>query len=160
MWQSLSRLVSHLLVTQGAYSRRRHLKCAPIGLALALPSNSNTWLERVSKDKRSSLSGLVVSDEGKKFYNIDTWLTDSGLYLIWPIDKIFLCSFSQKSFGRKTFGQQTFDLRDNLLTDIHLANRLLTNRHLANIYLTNIYLVDRLLTVMNLTNRQNFLVFI
>ncbi len=28
-------------------------------------------LERVSKDKRSSLLGLVVSDEGKKFYNND-----------------------------------------------------------------------------------------
>ncbi len=26
----------------------------------------------VSKDKPSSLLGLVISDEGKKFYNIDT----------------------------------------------------------------------------------------
>ncbi len=41
-------------------------------MALALPSNSKTWLERVSKDKPSSLLGFVVSDEGKKFYNIDT----------------------------------------------------------------------------------------
>ncbi len=29
-----------------------------------------TWLERVSKGKPSSLLGLIVSDEGKKFYNI------------------------------------------------------------------------------------------
>jgi hypothetical protein len=29
-------------------------------------------MERVSKEKPSSLLGLVVSDEGKKFYNIDT----------------------------------------------------------------------------------------
>ncbi len=53
--------------------KKDHLKGAPIELALALPSNSKTLLERVSKDKPSSLLGLVVSDEGKKFYNIDTW---------------------------------------------------------------------------------------
>ncbi len=55
----------------GAFSRRKHLKGAPIGLALVLPSNSKTGLERVSKDKPSSLLGLVINDEGKKFYNID-----------------------------------------------------------------------------------------
>ncbi len=44
---------------------------APIVLALALPSNSKTWLERVSKDKPSSLLGLVISGKGKKSYNID-----------------------------------------------------------------------------------------
>jgi hypothetical protein len=60
-----------LLVTSGDYSRRKHLKGAPIGLALALPSNSKTGLERVSKDKPNSLLGLPVNDEGKKFYNID-----------------------------------------------------------------------------------------
>ncbi len=38
----------------------------------ALPSNSKTQLERVSKVKCSSLLGLVFSDEGDKFYNIDT----------------------------------------------------------------------------------------
>jgi hypothetical protein len=38
-----------------------------------LPSNSKTRLERVSKGKPSSLLGLVISDEGKKFHNIDTW---------------------------------------------------------------------------------------
>jgi hypothetical protein len=46
----------------------------PIVLALALPSNSQTGLEKVSKDKPSSLLDLVISDEGKKFYNIDTSL--------------------------------------------------------------------------------------
>ncbi len=43
---------------------------------MALPSNSKTWLERVSKDKPSILLGLVIVDEGKKFYNIAT----CGLY--------------------------------------------------------------------------------
>jgi hypothetical protein len=42
-------------------------------LALALPSNSTAWLERVSKDKQSSLLGLIISDEVKKFYKINTW---------------------------------------------------------------------------------------
>ncbi len=42
-----------------------------MGLALALPSNSKTWLERVSKDKCSSIFGLFVSDEEKELYNID-----------------------------------------------------------------------------------------
>jgi hypothetical protein len=57
-----------LLVTPGAYPRRKHLKVAPIGLALALPSNSKTWLERVSKENSSSIFGLFISDEEKKSY--------------------------------------------------------------------------------------------
>ncbi len=61
------------MVTTGAYPRKKHLKGTPIGLALALPSNSKTWLEKVYKDKPFSLLGLVISDEGKEFYNIDTW---------------------------------------------------------------------------------------
>ncbi len=46
--------------------------CCSIGLALALPSNSKTRLERDSKVKPSNLLGLFMIDEGKKFYNIDT----------------------------------------------------------------------------------------
>ncbi len=37
-----------------------------------MPSNSMSWLERVSKDKHSSLFGLIVSNEVKNFHNIDT----------------------------------------------------------------------------------------
>ncbi len=48
------------------------MKGPPIGFALALPSNSKTQVERVSKDKPSSLLGLVICDKGKKFYNFDT----------------------------------------------------------------------------------------
>ncbi len=55
------------------------MKGAPIGLALALPSNSKTWLERVSKYKPSSLLGLIISDEGKKFCNIETCRIDPGV---------------------------------------------------------------------------------
>jgi hypothetical protein len=42
-------------------------------VGFGLPSNSKAWLERVSEDKCSSLLGLVISDDGKKFYKIDTW---------------------------------------------------------------------------------------
>jgi hypothetical protein len=62
-----------LLIAPGAYPRRKHLKGPVIGFVLALPSNSKTRLERVIKGKPSSLLGHVISDEGKKFYNIDTW---------------------------------------------------------------------------------------
>jgi hypothetical protein len=63
------------MVPPGAYPRRKQLKGAANGLALALSSNSKTWLERVSKEKPSSLLGLIISDEGKKIYNIDTWMS-------------------------------------------------------------------------------------
>ncbi len=50
------------------------MKGAPIGFALVLPSSSKKWLGRITKGKPSSLPSLIVSDEGKKFYNIDTRL--------------------------------------------------------------------------------------
>jgi hypothetical protein len=61
-----------LLVTPSACPQRKHLKGNPIGFALALASNSKTQLKRVTKGKPSSLLGLVIIDEGKKFYSIDT----------------------------------------------------------------------------------------
>jgi hypothetical protein len=75
-----------LKVAPGAYSRRKHLKGPPIGFSLALPSNSKTQLERVTKGILSSLLGLVVSDEGKKFYNIDTWCKVIKLYFFFIAD--------------------------------------------------------------------------
>jgi hypothetical protein len=70
-----------LLVTPGAYPRMKHLKGPPIGFVLALPSNYKTWLERVTKCKPSSLLGLIVSDEEKKFYDVDTrWYFTSWKY--------------------------------------------------------------------------------
>jgi hypothetical protein len=53
-------------------AKKEHLKGPPIGFTMTLPSNSKTRLDKVSKGKPSSLLGLVVSDEGIKFYNIDT----------------------------------------------------------------------------------------
>jgi hypothetical protein len=65
-----------LLVAPGAYPRRKHLKGPPIGSALALPSNSKTQLERVTMGKPYSLLGFVISDEGKKFYNVFLLIVD------------------------------------------------------------------------------------
>ncbi len=45
-------------------------------------------MERVSEDKPSSLLGLVVSDEGKMFYNIDICSLFSSLFL--PSKKFLL----------------------------------------------------------------------
>ncbi len=41
---------SNLMFGGNTRRRRKHLKGASIGLALALPSNSKPWLERLSKD--------------------------------------------------------------------------------------------------------------
>jgi hypothetical protein len=88
-----------LLVTPGAYPRGKHLKGAPIGLALDFPSNSKTWLESISKDKHSTLLGLVISEEGKKFYNIDTWFQ-----------------------GHKTFFSLSLTLRSNDAVSLSLSS--------------------------------------
>jgi hypothetical protein len=46
--------------------------CSPQVHVPYLPLKYQTRLERFAEDKRSSLFGLFVSDEGKKFYGIDT----------------------------------------------------------------------------------------
>ena len=40
---------------------------------LVLPANGRLDWKVIASYKHSSLFGLVVSDEGKKFYNIDPW---------------------------------------------------------------------------------------
>jgi len=44
-----------------------------LGKLLVLPANVRLGWEGIANYKHSSLFGLVVSDEGKKFYNIDPW---------------------------------------------------------------------------------------
>ncbi len=46
-----------------------------LGKLLALPANVRLDWKVIARYKNSSLFGLVISNEGKKFYNIDTWLT-------------------------------------------------------------------------------------
>ncbi len=45
-----------------------------LGKLLVLPANVRLDWKVIIRYKCSSLFGLVVSDEGKEFYNIDTWL--------------------------------------------------------------------------------------
>jgi len=44
-----------------------------LGKLLALPANVRLDWKVIVRYKHSSLFGLVISNEGKKFYNIDTW---------------------------------------------------------------------------------------
>jgi hypothetical protein len=43
-----------------------------LGKLLVLPANVRLYLKVFARHKHSSLLGLVVSDKGKKFYNMDT----------------------------------------------------------------------------------------
>jgi hypothetical protein len=42
-------------------------------MLLVLPANVRLDWKVIARYKHSSLLGLVISDEGKKFYNIDHW---------------------------------------------------------------------------------------
>ncbi len=42
------------------------------GKLLVLPTNVRLDWKVIARYKNSSLLGLIISDEGKKFYNIDT----------------------------------------------------------------------------------------
>ncbi len=77
----------------GAYPSGAHLRPSTPGWASGLTRKYKTGLEKLAKDKYTSLFGLAVSDEEKRFYIIDTWsqvyktffVTDSlvvyGIYL-------------------------------------------------------------------------------
>ncbi len=58
---------SSLLQRSVNYSRNKFYGTGPL-----LPANVKLDWKVVVKYKHSSLFGLVVSNEGKKFYNIDT----------------------------------------------------------------------------------------
>ena len=44
-----------------------------LGKLLVLPANVRLGWNVIARYKHSSLFGLVISNEEKKFYNIDTW---------------------------------------------------------------------------------------
>ena len=44
-----------------------------LGKLLVLPANVRLDWKVITRYKYSSLLGFIISDEGKKFYNIDTW---------------------------------------------------------------------------------------
>ncbi len=52
-----------------------HLSDASVlGKLLVLPANVRLDWKVIVRYKQSSLFGLIISNNGKKFYNIDTWL--------------------------------------------------------------------------------------
>jgi len=48
-----------------------------LGKLLVLPANVRLDWKVISRYKHSNLLGLVISNEGKKFYNIDTRMEES-----------------------------------------------------------------------------------
>jgi hypothetical protein len=44
-----------------------------LGKLLVLPANVKLDWKVIARYKHSSLFGLVISNEGNKFYSIDTW---------------------------------------------------------------------------------------
>jgi hypothetical protein len=53
-----------------------------LGKFLVLPANVRLDWKVFARHKHSSLFGLIISSEGKKFYNIDTWSTSSLIFSI------------------------------------------------------------------------------
>jgi hypothetical protein len=47
-----------------------------LGKLLVLPANVTLDWKVIARYKHSSLFGLVISDEGKKFYNIGPWFQE------------------------------------------------------------------------------------
>ncbi len=66
----LSSLVYYLRIRQGAYPRVEHLRVKGISLgkALFLPANM-TRLERLARDKHTSILGIFANYSCKKFYD-------------------------------------------------------------------------------------------
>jgi hypothetical protein len=80
-----------------------------LGKLLVLPTNVRLDWKVIASYKHSSLFGLIVSDEGKKFHNIDTWT---------PV----LCQYSKAGSKRKTI--YFFINRTAELTDFELRFKL------------------------------------
>ncbi len=85
---SLETLSSQVLECEGEAraTQLEHLSDASfLGKLLVFPANVNTRLESDCQYKHSSLFGLINSDKGKMFYNINTWMI--------ILNYIFLCHF-------------------------------------------------------------------
>jgi hypothetical protein len=53
----------------------KHLSDASfLGKLLVLPANVRLDSKVIARYKHSSVFGLIISNEGKKFYNIGTWM--------------------------------------------------------------------------------------
>ena len=73
---SLETLSSQILDFEGKARANligAHSRCFLLGKLLVLPANVRLDWKVIASYKHSSLFDLVISDEGKKFYNIDPW---------------------------------------------------------------------------------------
>ena len=68
-WETLS---SHVLEFEGK-ARAKPSDASFLGKLLVLPANVGLEWKVIARHKHSSLFGLVISNEGNFFYNIDTW---------------------------------------------------------------------------------------
>ncbi len=73
---SLETLSSQVLEFEGK-AEQTELECLSdasfLGKLLVLPANFRLDWKVIARYKHSSLFGLFISNEGNKFYNIDTW---------------------------------------------------------------------------------------
>jgi len=69
---SLETLSSQVLELEGT-ARANPIGAPFLGKLLVLPANVRLDWKVIAWYKHSSLFGLVISNEGKKFYIIDTW---------------------------------------------------------------------------------------
>ncbi len=78
------------------------IRTVPLGLLLPCPQDQTG--KGYQRQTLSSLLGIVVSDEGIKFYKIDTW----PLPILRSMSKLARLQFGVTSFARKSFGRHIF----------------------------------------------------
>jgi hypothetical protein len=77
----------------GAYPCEAHFRCSTLGYAPGLTHKHKTRLQRLARDKYSSLLSKGVTNNRKKFYNIGHWPQSYKTLYIWDL-QIFAKSLS------------------------------------------------------------------
>jgi len=52
-----------------------------LGMLMVLPANVRLDIKVIARYTHSSFFGLIISNEGKTFYETDTWLNFSHIFL-------------------------------------------------------------------------------
>jgi hypothetical protein len=86
-----------------------------LGKLLVLPAKVRLDWKVIARYKHSCLFGLIISNEGKKFYNIGPRMNERQSFVAaYKDSKTELPSKGTlTSFGRKPFGQLTFEIPGN-----------------------------------------------
>jgi hypothetical protein len=80
--ETLSSSVLHLTVRPEETQLEELSDASFLGKLMVLPTNFRLDWKAISRYKHSCLLGLVISDEGKRFYNIDTRTSTNQNYLV------------------------------------------------------------------------------